>query len=332
MSDVSIPDPESPEFQQWVEEQGAGGGGGGFFGSDLAPDSPVAIEIGGSPTPGYPSALIPGPVTGTTTINDLLKVFYRMTPDMTKRLQAILYAGGYFDSMNIEDIRWGNADDVSFTAWARAVRQAASITAAEGRDTTIQDVLFGAARAGGIDPEMPTGMLIEELEQLGAAEGMETVRPIEGDVISISLTDPNRLRKDIDDVATAVLGRKANPEEQRMFLALMHNQERTGQTALQTAEPETIFAELDPELLEAASTDPAAAMALEASLPDPEDVTVEYAQPDSAAQAEMLLRMQNPAEAGAHDIAIQFANFMDMINSPVDVPRTVYGEFQGGGF
>jgi hypothetical protein len=51
------------------------------------------------------------------------------------------------------------------------------------------------------------------------------------------------------------------------------------------------------------------------------DVVTEYVPPNEEATAEALARRQNPAEAGAHDIAVQFANLLDMLPAPVNVPR-----------
>lgn len=46
-------------------------------------------------------------------------------------------------------------------------------------------------------------------------------------------------------------------------------------------------------------------------------VTTTVQEVDPTASAERLLREQRPAEAGAHDLSQQFANFLDLVRSPV---------------
>lgn len=303
-----------------------------------AEDDPFVGQISGETQIGIEPRTGPGgigPPQTVDTVTNVLREFYRLRGQRSiMEVQAVLYAGGFYGATDINSIQWGVQDDASFAAWASAVEASARQHAA-GTGLSINDVLRNAAVAGGIDPDRLENLDVfvggigrEDVEELDPEAG-EIIRR-EGDVITTSLSDPSALRKTIDDVATATLGRKANADEQRMFIGFMHNLQRAGQRAQQQAEPGAVFDFVSQDMLEAAATDPATAMALEQGLPEPEDVFVDFASPDPTASAEQLLRQQNPAEAGAHDIAIQYASLLDLLPGPIPFDRQVYNFGRGG--
>src|SRR5690606_24545474 len=91
------------------------------------------------------------PVYATdTTVGELLQRFYKFDPQTLRRIQALLYAGGFYGNVDIDQIRWGQHDEDSFAAWTTAVARAARITAA-GRDISVNDLLNEVAKAAGLD-------------------------------------------------------------------------------------------------------------------------------------------------------------------------------------
>ena len=255
------------------------------------------------------------PVYATdTTVGELLQRFYKFHPQTLRQIQALLYAGGFYGNIDIDQIRWGEHDEASFAAWTTAVARAARITAA-GRDISVNDLLNEVAKAAGLD----MNALAEAIES-GDDDAIEALleRLVggeeEGRVINVILSDPNGLRATIDRVASSVLGRKANAAEQRMFISFIHELQRQGQIAMATAEADTVEV----------GTEPMSAVGVDDSPLRPGDVVTEYAPPDEAATAEALLRRENPEEAAAHDIAVQVANLLDMLPAPVHVPRVTF--------
>lgn len=250
-----------------------------------------------------------------TQVGEVLKRFYQMDPRTLRRYQALLYAGGFFGNLDITEVRWGMHDDDSFAAWSQAVARTARLNAA-GKPVTWSQVIGDAAWAAGLNPEELGAALQGSDEDLEAL--LSSAAEDEGDIITVALSDPNALRATIDQVSSAVLGRKSNAAEQRMFVALMHGLQREGQVTAQTAQR-------DAERAASRRLSPAAALGFGDDVLPPGDTVVEYSSPDADATAEAMIRQENPGEAGAHDIAIQFANLLDLLDSPVDVPRLTLG-------
>lgn len=272
------------------------------------------------------------------TVGDELKTFFNWDPQYRKSIQAILFAAGYYGDKDIDEIKWGVADDDSFAAWSAAVASAARAYAA-GQKLGPKDVILNAAEAAGVD----VSLYREKMESQNPADwfGPEDLPDFiteKGNLIQVMLSDPNGLRQTIDRSASAVLGRKATPAEQRAFVSMIHGVQRGGQTALQRAEagaqggggpgraldtgPDSDYR----ARADAAIADPtSAALGLGDEVPPGGDLTIEYAAPDEAADAEAMLRAQNPAEAGAHDIAIQMSYLMDMLGPTVNIPSLTLG-------
>lgn len=243
----------------------------------------------------------------TASVGEVLKKFYQLSPTTLRRMQALLFAGGFFGDAEIDDIAWGQHDDVSFSAWAGAVARTARLNAA-GKDVTYQQVIGDAAWAAGLDPET-LGDVLESGDDKSLEDLLGGLAGGEGQQIDVMLSDPNALRATMDRAASAVLGRKANAAEQRMFISMIHDVQRSGQIAVQKGEGVEI------------GTDPAAMAGFDDTPLQAGDVVTQYTPPAEEADAEAFARQQNPAEAGAHDIAIQFANLLEMLPAPVNVPR-----------
>lgn len=254
-----------------------------------------------------------------STVGELLKRFYSMDPDRRRRLQALLYAGGFFGEADVDQIHWGEADEESFSAWAQLIARTARMNAA-GEETTFTDVLTEAATAAGIDLEV-LGNLFGEGDEDDLEAYLDQATG-QGDLVQLMLSDPNGLRQTIDRSASAVLGRRATPQEQQAFISMIHGIQTQGQLALQQYRGPfsgTLGGDLSGE------TDVSAELGYNDAFPAGGDTVVSYAAPDEAATADALLRQQNPGEAGAHDVALQVANFLELLNVPVDVPRITVG-------
>lgn len=226
----------------------------------------------------------------TSTTTELLTEFYKWDRDELMENQRLLYAAGFYGDVDIAKVPWGVHDEASFQAWGQAVNRAASFYAA-GRKLTVEQVLRTAARERlGADPNGAGGQ--------GGAGAV------------VSLSDPVGLGQLLDSTANSVLGRKATPAEQRMFVGIVHRLQRESQLAAQqSATPATVDTDRSGDL-SAAEVD--SALAARGS-----GGATEVVQPSPEAQAAELLRQQNPAEAGAHDVADQFANFVGLLRGVV---------------
>lgn len=338
-------------------------GGGTTTVSRLA--SAVGIPSGTTTVDRLGAAVgVPGAVA-VQQVGEVLKQFYQLDTTLLRRVQALLYAGGFYGDIDVTDIRFGEYDEASFSAWAQAIARAARLNAA-GEDVTLQQVIGEAGFAAGIDPvELNEALATGDEDDIEALLNGLAGGSRQGRVIDIQLSDPNALRSTIDQASSAILGRRANPAEQRMFISMMHGLERSQAIARQTAEPGEVSIGTDPsafgfddELI--GPTDAATETGQPFARPGdsqldlvgaggpvgpgdvpggepgvvdtagvtgvaPGDVTVETAAPDAGATAEALIRQQNPEEAGAHDIALQFANFLQLLPAPVNVPRVTAG-------
>ena len=246
-------------------------------------------------------------------VGEVLKKFYQLDPQSLRRMQALLFAGGFYGNVDVTDVPWGVADETSFSAWAQAVARTARMNAA-GRDVTYNDVIGGAAEAAGIertDLEKALSGSNQDLEALLAAT-------VPGDTMVVALSDPNALRSTLDRAASAVLGRKSNSAEQRMFISAMHGLQRDAQITQQKGVKAS-------DITSAGRMGSATAAGIGNQTAPPGDQVVEYSMPDIDANAEATVRAENPGEAGAHDIALQVANLLELLKAPVNVPRITAG-------
>ena len=151
----------------------------------------------------------------TTTVGDLFRDFYALEGDEFRDLQYNLFIGGFYGDVDPRSIAWGTAgDEATEGAWQQAVVRSARFYAAN-RKLTVDDVIALAAKSAGADGTP------------GPGDGSEAPKVVH-------LTDPAALSDTIDTAAQKVLGRKANAEERRLFVAAMHEAERTQQIAAQS--------------------------------------------------------------------------------------------------
>lgn len=149
----------------------------------------------------------PENVDQTRTVGQLMRDFYTFDEEKVRDLQYKLYIGGFFGNADPTDIAWGVAgDDNTGQAWQLAVVRASRFYAAN-KELSVDDVIALAGKEAG------------EGNVLGSGSGG-------GGPTLIQLTDPAALGDEIDEAAKRVLGRKASPEEKRLFVATMHNAER----------------------------------------------------------------------------------------------------------
>lgn len=230
----------------------------------------------------------------TKSVGDLLKSFYTFDRGRLLEVQRQLYAGGFMGDIDISDVNWGQHDESTFVAWAAAVTRAARYFAA-GRKLTVDEVLASAAsdRLG-------------QQEDGSGGGGQQRV---------VSLSDPLALNQLLDSQAQSTLGRKATAQEQRMFVGIVHELQRSSQLAAQPVSRTSGDYDTD------RSGDLSQAE-VEAALAGGGDSgnqggVVETTQPSPDAQAEAMLRSQHPVEAQAHDIDGQFRNFLQSLQGLV---------------
>jgi hypothetical protein len=184
---------------------------------------------------------------------DLLKDFVlRSRQDVggyTEQQQLLFMAGFYDPRATMEDIQFGTMDDLTLDAYYNLLTWTARYNES-GADITSDQLLQERAAT-------MLGPLREAMAKKAAGGG--------GGGRTIVLSDSAGLAQGLDSVAQNVLGRKANADEQRMFIALIHGMEGGGQN------------------------------------------------PDPGARAEAMLREQAPVEAGAHDVARVFDDFLGII-------------------
>jgi hypothetical protein len=312
-------------IEQLIAQYAGGGDPYAIFTGGVDANSQVGVSANVLPRrPGPPIGdsgrqRAPGVATVNITydkVGEVLKAFYRLGPDGLRRMQALLFAGGFYGAnVNLTDIPWGVADEASFSAWAQAVARAARMNAA-GQDVTYQQVIGNAAESAGLD--------MKDLEKAleGTDADLENLlsATMPGDVFTVALSDPAGLRSTLDRTASAVLGRKANPAEQRMFISMIHGMQREGQLTQQRG------AAAAQSIAQAGMFGGAAeAAGFGDETTPPGDQVVTYSLPDVEGQAEEALRNANPAEAGAHDIAAQFANFLEIMKGPISMPHVTIG-------
>ena len=192
-------------------------GGGGGFGdepigqreasfSDLLVNQPGGLEVveGERPAPeGVDEDSIVRTERETTEVGDLLQEFYELDRQELIELQERLFAGGFYgQDAEVDDVAWGEHDEVSFDAWTLVVLRAARFNAA-GRDITTDDVMQMAA----------------ESANLSGDAGQERK-------VIVQLDDPAAIARMVDTIMRRRTGRKGTPEEQREMVAMIHELQR----------------------------------------------------------------------------------------------------------
>lgn len=206
------------------------------------------------------SAVPAGPVSKQETTKELLQGLFAKSRDdpsgaSLTGLQQQLFAGGFYQkSAGMDDIEFGTLDELTVDAYYTLMQWTARYNAS-GADLTVDDVL--AERSAKM-----IGPLREKLAKQKSQAGR-----------TISLADPTGLAQAINQVSTDTVGRKATPDEQRMFVAMFH----ALQSGAQSVEGGTAV------------------------------------NPDVSGQAEAFMRQQAPTEAAGHDMASTFNSFLSII-------------------
>ena len=169
----------------------------------------------------------------TELVDDLLTEMYTKSPQELADLQRRLFMAGFYpSSMDLNDIDFGVADEVTLSAWNTAVTRAANNYAA-GNKVTVDEML---------------NETIQKRIELGRvnADGTEIA-----ELPTIQLSDPAAIGLTADALGTQILGRKLKPEEQRLVVAAIHEAEKRTQTQASQAGPgDTITATSTQALLE----------------------------------------------------------------------------------
>lgn len=150
---------------------------------------------------------------------ELEKEFYAMSPEDRRELQKRLYAGGFYSGTDPDKVVLGVPDEVSFSAYAKAVARAAAYYNA-GKKMTVDEVIDESA---GI------------LDQIYGAGGRRGGGGAGGDgssraPLTIGLTNPEDLKAVAQRTATGTLGRALSQSELNQFIASFHQAQSTAQT------------------------------------------------------------------------------------------------------
>lgn len=176
-----------------------------------------------------------------------------------RAIQEDLYMSGYFGNVGPEEVLWGNRNDQStFDAWRGFVDDVA--TRAELGDTpNWWDIL-----QAGVDGGSLTGRSMSPVPE------EEELEP--GTVFQLS--DPQSLAQVLQSTAQRLIGRDVSGEEQRLFVAAVHELQRSYQEQIVAAR-------------------------------EPGSADIEVSAPDVQAQAESTVGSQHPDEVGAARLARQ---------------------------
>lgn len=301
-----------------------------------APASYPPSMRGQVPDAALPKGTMAGPAGGATpttaSYGEEIARWYTMSAAERTAVQREFQRAGVYGDTESSKVPFGDANDSEgFAAWEQAVTKARHLyflgqnvttedvvsslpeatSANESRDQNaqlsrwyqmtpgereiIQTKMFVAGMYGEIDAnQVPYGQpdatgfslwakLVQQSMASAAAGKPASPESFLEAQASFALANPKQdkvtvssaasIAQNVDSMAQKVLGRKASPAEQRVLIAAFHAQERSYQTQKSGT------------------------------------VTT----PDLAATAEQQLRASNPAEAGAHDVAGVFSNFLSML-------------------
>lgn len=198
--------------------------------SGFSMDMPIEY---GKPTPPIKGAYLPGgssdaqaeafrravsgspaPVTRAGDLMNQVALWNQKNPEMYGKLQQDLYLAGFYGKTKIENIAIGQLDDQSLGAFSDLLARTARLNQAlleSGQPTlTWQEVL-----AQGV------GTFSDIMKGINSGSG--------GQAKSVIFSDPAGLSTALDQLAQNILGRKAKPDEQRMFVSLIHGMESSYQ-------------------------------------------------------------------------------------------------------
>lgn len=143
------------------------------------------------------------------TVTGLFKSFFQtaaQSPDEFARLQEQLFLAGFYNrSVSWDEVDPGTPDDATTDAFYNAMTRTARMNEANGTDQTVWDLV--RSRVEKTDAAFRAAAL-----RSGGSGGGRT----------ISLADPLAVTQALNTVSQDVIGRKATPDEQRMFISMFH--------------------------------------------------------------------------------------------------------------
>lgn len=148
-------------------------------------------------------------IDSSDTVGGLFKSFFQTaakSPDEFARLQQQLFlAGFYARSVSWDEIEHGTPDDATTDAFYAAMTRTARLNESDGGDRVVWDVV--GDRVGGMDATFRAALLS------GGRGGAGR---------TVSLADPLAITQALNTVSQDTVGRKATPDEQRMFISMFH--------------------------------------------------------------------------------------------------------------
>lgn len=158
----------------------------------------------------------------TTTAGQLYQSIYDLEAPEISRIQRVLFAGGFYGQAGLEDISFGQPDELTFEAWATAVTRAARSREA-GDNITVEDVLESATLGSSRVATNEDGSIAT-----GTESGDTSDR-----VYEVNLTDPEAIRYAARNLAMDIVGREPTTDEQRMIVAAINSREESTQISTQ---------------------------------------------------------------------------------------------------
>lgn len=161
-------------------------------------------------------------------LGELQRFYNEMPDDQFRQVQMDLFlAGAYGENARPEDIPFGDkTDTTAWEAWNGAIRES-GIQARRGQKVYVEDV-FERMRSGALGAREDQ---IRALRQNAA----DTIRAgqdaVTANFATITVSDPRLLVDNADAIARRILGRNATPDERRILIAAVQDQQRTNKRA-----------------------------------------------------------------------------------------------------
>ena len=148
------------------------------------------------------------------TVGSLFKSFYAMAQqspeDFLQKQQELFLAGFYAKSVSWNEIDHGFPDDASVDAFYAAMTRTARQNEANGSGLSVWDVV---------------GDRVAQMDSAFRAAALA------GRGRTISLADPLAITNALNTVSQDVIGRKATPDEQRVFISMFHALQTNAQSS-----------------------------------------------------------------------------------------------------
>lgn len=258
--------------------------------------------------------------------NQVLGDIFDMERDELIDLQHKLFAAGFFGARNYDSIRFGAKDPATMTAFQGFLEQAAQKT---NRAISETGAGFGSTQGGRVTA--PTGISSwrTTLERWAMdAGGVEGQLEDEDPTFVVSLTDPEAIKSQMNELSRNVIGRGISPRAEQRFVSMFHGRQREAQLEAQRAQQQSQEAQLQgqrnramalKEMQRETGARPGQQGQGQQSQQQPQggqqEQVVEVTQPSVEGQAQSFLESEFPTESGAFSTVQQYDDFLSIIGA-----------------